>query len=180
MVETRDPQYIDNGVFGYFTWPEFYQDMVNKFTDGSTFVEVGTLEGKSLIYLIRKIIESKKKIEVFAVDCFCGISEYSRDNFEKNTKSLKDYFTLIPGYSKNVAKMFDNDSLDFVFIDACHEYKCVRDDICAWLPKVKSGGVIAGHDYIPTYPGVMKAVDKKFGNKVNKSYAHEGCWYYEI
>jgi len=54
-------------------------------------------------------------------------------------------------------------SLDFVFIDADHSYEGCKADLEAWAPKVKPGGLLAGHDYNnPQYPefGVAKAVDE--------------------
>ena len=48
--------------------------------------------------------------------------------------------------SVEASKLYENESLDFVFIDACHEYSCVKEDIIAWYPKIKKGGVLAGHD----------------------------------
>ena len=40
-------------------------------------------------------------------------------------------------------------SLDFVYIDARHDYDGCLEDIVAWYPKLKKGGLIAGHDFIP-------------------------------
>jgi hypothetical protein len=60
-------------------------------------------------------------------------------------------------------------AFDLVFIDANHEYMHVKRDILAWLPKVRPGGLLAGHDYapeIPMFSGVKHAVDEIFGNKV--------------
>lgn len=48
---------------------------------------------------------------------------------------------------------------DSIFIDACHEYAECRADIEAWLPLLKPGGIIAGHDYWPAHVGVMDAVN---------------------
>ncbi|MBI2810490.1 MAG: class I SAM-dependent methyltransferase [Candidatus Melainabacteria bacterium] len=59
--------------------------------------------------------------------------------------------------------------LDLVFIDANHEYSHVKQDILSWLPKVRPGGILAGHDYepeIPMFSGVKQAVDEIFGNKI--------------
>lgn len=60
-------------------------------------------------------------------------------------------------------------TFDLVFIDANHEYTHVKQDILAWLPKVRPGGILAGHDYepeIPMFCGVKRAVDEIFGNRV--------------
>ena len=63
--------------------------------------------------------------------------------------------------------LFEDNSLDFVFIDASHEYEDVKNDILAWLPKVKRGGILAGHDYYVNqdwFSGVKKAVNEIFSD----------------
>jgi hypothetical protein len=57
--------------------------------------------------------------------------------------------------------------LDFVFIDARHDYESVRADLEQWVPKVRAGGIVAGHDYVDgSLPqgeyGVKRAVDEFF------------------
>ncbi len=51
-------------------------------------------------------------------------------------------------YSTQAAESFDDDTLDFVYIDANHSYDNVKADMDAWWPKVASGGIFSGHDYI--------------------------------
>lgn len=55
---------------------------------------------------------------------------------------------------------------DFIYIDGAHNYEAVATDILHWFPKVKKGGVLAGHDYHITIPGVVRAVDE-FGERNN-------------
>jgi len=50
--------------------------------------------------------------------------------------------------SLQASHQFTNESLDFVYLDAQHHYEAIRDDIKLWLPKVKRGGVLGGHDYL--------------------------------
>lgn len=50
-----------------------------------------------------------------------------------------------------------------VYIDADHNYEPVKADIRAWLPKVKPGGWITGHDYYWPFPGVLRAVCEELG-----------------
>jgi predicted O-methyltransferase YrrM len=59
-------------------------------------------------------------------------------------------------------------TMDFVYLDARHDYEAVLDDLRAWYPKIRPGGVIAGHDYLDgNLPagvfGVKSAVDEFFG-----------------
>jgi predicted O-methyltransferase YrrM len=68
--------------------------------------------------------------------------------------------------SLEASKLFNDDSLDFVFIDAAHDYDNVVADLKAWYPKIKKGGVLAGHDFYPDQPtwcDVYKAVKDVFG-----------------
>lgn len=54
-------------------------------------------------------------------------------------------------------------SQDAVFLDGIHTYDALRADIHAWLPKVRPGGWIGGHDYdAPRFPGVTQAVREQF------------------
>jgi len=160
----------------FFTWPTLYRDMVNIFPDGSKFAEIGLLEGRSLIYLINEIAKSGKDIKIIGVDYFQKQSEGLLEVFWGNTQDLHDKFELMVGKSAEIAEKIKDGILDFVFIDADHRYEFVKADILAWLPKIKNGGIIAGHDYIPTYSGVMQAADEIFKDKVDKKYTFEGCW----
>lgn len=54
----------------------------------------------------------------------------------------------VRGFGMNEVENFKDNSLDFVYIDANHEYCQVVNDITAWEKKVKKGGIVAGHDYI--------------------------------
>jgi FkbM family methyltransferase len=72
--------------------------------------------------------------------------------------------------STEAATRVPHHSLDFVYIDARHDYASVIEDLEAWFDKVRPGGVFAGHDYIDgMFPagefGVKSAVDKFFGER---------------
>ena len=70
------------------------------------------------------------------------------------------------GSSVEVARSLPDESLDLVFIDADHSEQAVREDVRAWLPKVRRGGVIAGHDYgSRNHTGVKIAVDEAFAGR---------------
>jgi predicted O-methyltransferase YrrM len=156
---------------GFFTWPTFYRDMVYSFPDGSHFIEIGCLEGQSLLYLIKEKMKAGKELKITAIDHFRGQSDGLLYSFHNNLASYKEEFNLMIMDSAEAADYFDK--VDFVFIDAAHDYESVKRDIIAWLPKTT--GVIAGHDY-PAYNGVVTAVEEIFGGRVNKDYEFEGCW----
>lgn len=95
------------------------------------------------------------------------VSQEKLDRFLVETEQLlsgRD-FEVRRGFSVDVAKEVPDESLDFVYIDGNHEFSHVVADIAAWYPKVKKGGIIAGHDFIsrrdPMY--MMHVVDAVVG-----------------
>jgi predicted O-methyltransferase YrrM len=99
--------------------------------------------------------------------------------FMLNIAPVKHIVTPIQMESIAASKLYVNEQLDFVFIDASHEYANVIEDIKHWLPKVKKGGVLAGHDYNnPSYAGVKKAVDEAL---IGRTIDVNGmCWIVKI
>jgi len=136
-------------------------------------VEVGTLLGNNAKLMLDEWPQIEK---IHLVDNFMEIwdipdqeehnenLEYVRDRFKNNKK-----VNIIIKDSVEASKEFEDESLDFVYIDADHLYEPVKADITAWLPKVKKGGVIGGHDYdYHIRPSVKEAVDEAFGDKVQE------------
>ena len=163
----REPQFGED----WFTYPDVYKDMVFNSASDSRFVEIGSWKGKSSAFMAVEIANSNKKIEFYCVDTWKGSSEhqsmeeidYLYDIFINNMKPVENYYKPIRSPSVEAASRFEDNTLDFVFIDASHEYEDVKNDINAWLPKVKNGGILAGHDYYlgdDYFPGVKKAVDE--------------------
>ena len=84
------------------------------------------------------------------------------NSMEAAKHKLKDYkekteFINLP--SVKASKRFDDNSLNFVYIDAEHTYEAVTADMNAWYPKVTTGGMLCGHDYGSYLPEVVRAVD---------------------
>ena len=58
-----------------------------------------------------------------------------------------DNIEPIRDFSYNAYEKFKAESLDMVYVDGHHSYRACLEDVRTWLPKIKVGGVIAGHDY---------------------------------
>lgn len=76
-----------------------------------------------------------------------------------------DRSVIVRATSAEAAPGFDDAQLDFVYLDAQHHYEAIREDLELWLPKVRPGGVLAGHDYLDGETeygryGVRRAVDE--------------------
>lgn len=157
----------------YFSFEDIYRRMVQRFESGSVFVEIGVLHGKSLAFLGVEIVNSGKSIELHAVDSFRWNDEQLA-KFVHNLEPVKNILTIHAGLSHEVANHFADKSVDFLFIDADHSYECVKRDIEAWLPKMRSGSVISGHDFdIDSFPGTCQAVEEAFGKRrIQLSYRH--------
>jgi len=174
-------------VRGAFTFPALYFEMVTKF-DNAEFVEIGCDCGQSACFIGVEIINRNKNIKLNLIDTWAdadlnnpnGYPSY--DLFCKNVEPikeiLKDKLNIIKDYSTNASKLFQNESLDFIFIDACHDYECVKEDLHAWFPKLKKNGIIAGHDYYDGHYGVEQAVNEFFYENRSKLHSQEYCWVY--
>jgi hypothetical protein len=167
----------------WFTYPELYKAIVRNAPEKAHFVEVGVWKGRSAAFMAVEIINSGKIIQFDLVDTWNGSIEHQplqEDVFEvfnKNIAPVSSYVNIKRMESILAAPTYKDGSLDFVFIDAAHDYENVKADIKAWLPKVKQGGYLAGHDY-PTWPGVTQAVNEIFGEQ--NIVSGEDCWLFPV
>lgn len=131
------------------------KDICSEFPKGKG-VEVGTFKGQ-----FSKQILNNWGGTLFMVDVWREIKEGYIDSsnhgliesnlYEEtmnNIKGLEDRAIMIRATSEIASEMFQDDFLDFVYIDANHAYDYVVQDINLWYPKVKKGGYLCGHDYI--------------------------------
>lgn len=162
---------------GWFNFANIYKQVVEKL-DSGIIVEVGTWKGTSAAYLGVEIVNSGKKIALHCVDTWEGAPEHLDKNnqfyepiletpgllyeeFIKNTEPLKDVITPLKMTSHEASRLYADNSLPFVFLDAAHDYENVKQDILDWWPKIKPGHILAGHDIY--HNGVRTAVNEIFG-----------------
>ena len=60
----------------------------------------------------------------------------------------KDRVTVVRNYSVLASKLFPEEFFDFIYLDARHNYEEIKEDLHAWYPKLKQGGLFAGHDFL--------------------------------
>ena len=168
----------------------------------TTGAELGVKEGRVFMYLLWKCQE----LTMHGIDVWVHKgADYNADVLpitDPNTEpTVGSNFSLNYGYYANIqgltagyngkgrtrsvlhrmngnkaAKLIEDKSLDFIFIDADHHYEHVRSDILTWLPKVKDDGWIIGHDIdMPDVKRAVKELLPKFDYaNVNQD---KGCWY---
>jgi predicted O-methyltransferase YrrM len=152
---------------GWFSWPAIYDDAIARAPQsGALFVDVGVFCGRSVIYLAQKAMEAGKDIRIDAVYDYSrsfGLTpDATRAFFE--VCGVTDKITLRTGRPAAQATAYADDSIDMLYLDCDHSYEAMVAVISAFLPKVKSGGVIAGDDYTDKWPGVIRAVTELLPN----------------
>lgn len=177
-------------IFGFCDFHNLYETIANQLSDGDVIAEVGVMYGHSAAYMATLLRQQNKNVTFYVVDLWddVGVPEFNSENdaaltsqFGPNYRELiksdpnifyKKFLTnmaetsnlhkVIPLKlaSTEAAKLISDNTLSFCFIDALHTYEAVKADIAAWKPKVVSGGILAGHDYV--WDTVKQAVDEAF------------------
>ena len=144
----------------WFSAAGLYRDQVRRATGSAVFVELGCWKGRSTSCMGVEIKNSGKDIRFWAVDHWKGSDEQvHRDDpdliagrlfevFTANIQPVKDFVIPLKSDSAEAAKQFKDSSVDFVYVDATHTYEGVMRDLISWWPKLKSGGVLAGDDWM--------------------------------
>ena len=97
------------------------------------------------------------------------------EDFRRNLEPVADDYEYIRGTSLEAVTQFEDQSLDFVFVDGSHAYRDVLDDLEAWYPTIRKGGILSGHDY--HWPEVRRAVTEFCGTIDHKTPSpFELCW----
>ena len=93
--------------------------------------------------------------------------------FRKEAAKWGDRIKIIKGRSLDIVEHIPNDSMDFIFHDSDHSYPFVKNEIEAYMPKLKSGGYVIGDDY--NWGPVAKSVRRVFGT--NHFVDGKDVWY---
>ena len=168
----------------WFNYQNIYKRIVESVPEGGHIAEVGAWKGASTSYLA--VEAQHKKLRIDVIDTWSGSDEHKdmsdiRENslfgaFIDNLRPVLNLINPIRANSVSASKMYADESMDAVFIDADHSYKSVRADILAWMPKVKKGGILAGHDYVDGYNGVIQAVNETLSGFETIECTPNKCW----
>ena len=171
---------------------------IEKATEHELFVEIGSFIGGNTLRVANKIRESGKDILLYTLDNFHFVNVSSESAKQSNFQlhgdhdtrqqdyyqtlmdniydcELQDYIIVLDGDSIELSKTFRDESIDLIFFDGAHDYPYVRDELKVWLPKVKTGGVISGHDY--PCAGIQKAVKEILPNYQIKITSTNGAYF---
>jgi predicted O-methyltransferase YrrM len=186
---------------GWINDAEFiYPQMVEQAQNGDHFVEIGTFLGQSTSYMCQLIKDSGKDIKFDSIDLFWPIehavrnyknsghpkefNQYLSDllkeydlrapdviNHPLRILGVQEYVNLITCDEKYAHRLYDDNSLKFVWIDGDHGKDIVYNDLVNFWPKMKSGGTIGGDDI--AYQEVLddvKKFSKEYDVKVKYDY----------
>lgn len=146
-------------------------------------LEIGVDRGASSEYLLNSI----PNLKLYGIDPYVDYqdwwgwvswSETSYIEMRNRLDKFDERFVLVRKTSDNAAAQFEDESLDFVFIDGIHTYEQVTLDCKNYYSKVKKGGFFCGHDYT-SVEGVGVAV-REFAASLNKEVhtCNQDVWYW--
>ena len=186
----------------WMNYEAIYDMAADRLKTGDMVVELGVWKGRSITYLMHKLMEQGKECKITCVDNFLGASRkymktqcaesdhpkidaipYNQTHFSQlvfflASAGILDKIDIVISESDDASTAFEDDSVSFCWVDACHYDTSVTRDITAWWPKIKSGGVISGHDW--HWTGVNKAVKRYFhGVAEIQSYDKQTSWWVE-
>jgi hypothetical protein len=153
---------------------EFLKDLsLYAIQDYCSFVEIGVFRGD----FSKMILDIIRPSKLYLIDPFeHSIETYGEGQITTAYSDEEDYqivknrfryeiqknqIIINRGYSFDVVEHYSDNSFDFIYHDGSHLYKDLKRDLNEWLPKLKEGGIMAGHDHTENYKDhVGKAVNE--------------------
>jgi hypothetical protein len=118
----------------------------------NTGAEIGVERG----YFSEVLCKANPNLKLFCIDAwqiYRGYRDHTRQDkleryYNETVELLKPYnVEILRGWSIEMADKIPDESLDFVYLDANHSFRSIIDDVDTWSKKVRSGGIVSGHDY---------------------------------
>lgn len=167
-----------------FDFKAYFDIVAGRLPNNSRIVECGNADGASSIYLCEAILNLGKTIDkFFLVDNMAYGKYYQMKVLYTNiiNADLGKYMEVIPEDSLKASKLFNGNSLDYVFLDSSHQYHMTKKEIKAWYGLVKDDSYLAGHDFFSEEnPGVSKAVQELLPYNIQRKTIDEPEHYQEF
>jgi len=133
----------------------------------------------------QRLIERNPTLSYVGVDPYFNNDALYVDVLQRLTPYMNQgRYVLHRNISVLASKLVEDASMDLVFLDARHDYQAVEEDIAAWRPKVRPGGILSGHDFSWMFPTVAMAVYAAVGAiPVSDRTIHlapDGVWWFHM
>jgi len=160
--------------------------MMKELAHNKIMAEIGVFRGDFSSMILNEV----QPAELILIDCW---EKQAQDNYDRDIFYNKDHLLnyhhvcnlfkdnsnvkIIKDYSIPASNLFPDEYFDVIYLDANHSKEAVYNDLCCWIKKVKKGGIIAGHDYIPDgisapeWIGVKEGVTRFLNETNRKLYA---------
>ncbi len=174
-----------------------FDEFLSEFKDKpSTFLEIGSFEGMSTIWMLENILTNKDS-RLFCIDAW---AEWTGDAFVRfvsniSKTGLKDKVHIVKGDSSEELRIFPKEYFDFIYVDGNHDEKAVIKDAINSFRIIKKGGIVCFDDYLlgiryPNSPGskamngsAKKAIDyfiDTFKEEIEVMYKDYQLWIRKI
>ena len=188
----------DKNIIGWMIESELtvLEKLAQTVPEHGTIVEVGSMFGRSAVCLAMSAPTST----VYCIDIFDDTPiVYNNDlqdlydhkfpvkdklynlkeEFIKNTKNISN-IVAIKGFSPNIN--YNGGEIDLFFLDAAHSNPSDWNNLCHFIPMIKLGGIVCGHDYLLQFPDVIKNVKilEKFFNTTVTLYDDSSIWSFKL
>jgi cephalosporin hydroxylase len=183
----------------WFNFHAVYDLAVREAPRGAVLVELGSLWGKSALYLAERAKAANKDLEVYCIDNFSEDFLAGSMEGQEQARHGSQFETFAHYVSRSglcpdpLRVIYAKDTLEaadlfrtrrpwFVFFDSDHSYEYLIKELEAWVPLIRWGGVAAGHDYHDEdeeFPGVVRAVWECFPVTLIEKHP-EHCWLVRI
>ncbi|OUU50894.1 MAG: hypothetical protein CBC25_07250 [Pelagibacteraceae bacterium TMED65] len=168
--------------------------MQDKIIEGA---EIGVYEGDHGEYILNNNYFKESRVKLKKLSLIDPFSEYTDSNgkvffagedgnkfYEKVKKRFSEYKNaeLIRKTSEDAAKDFEDETLDFIYIDGDHNYAPFKKDLEIWYQKLKKNGVLCGDDYgIPFSEGIIRGLNEfSFEKKIQFHNVHDSSQWFLI
>lgn len=141
-------------------------ELINHFLGGQGLgIEIGVAEGQTSYHLLSNTEIS----HLYMIDPWKTWKGWcDQEQCDKDYEQVCGFEKEFPGRTTTIRKKSEDavndvpNELDFIWIDGSHDYEFVKKDLELYVPKVKSSGLIIGHDWEGYFAGVIKAVTGYF------------------